>query len=452
MKYNRPQATASWGTMAKDWEKGIDYDRLHKERVKRAKEAIRHAGLGAVLAFNFDNIRYITGTHLGEWGRDKFMRYALCPVVGEPLLWDPAPPAKRISSPWIADNVAAPISTMQGGLPPQLGVQGDFARQIKKGLVKLGIDKEPLGIDIMELPMLRALEKEGIEVVDGQQAMLDAREVKTPDEIELLKMACAMVDATYVDIARAIRPGTRENELVAIANDRLFRHGLRAGRVRQFGVGPRGRPHSHTFSDRIIQPGDMVFLDIMHSFNGYRTCYYRTFICGEPNKHQIDAYETASKWISRLDRPDPPRHHARAGGAGVAGRAGIRLSRRGRSVPPAIRPRRRPVAVGAADHQQALHRAEHAAQGRHGVRARDLEGRRGRFRRRPHRGRSRRHQGRLRDHHQLPLAQADLVRPAGVRCVLNWLNEKIASPHWREEIEQSPAQLRIGSSTCAALS
>src|ERR1700756_370028 len=132
MKYNRPQATASWGTMAKDWEKGIDYDRLPKARVKRAQEAIRHAGLGAVLAFNFDNIRYIPGTHIGEWARDKFMRYAICPVVGEPLLWDPAPPAKRLSSPWIADNVAAPISTMQGGLPPQLNIQGDFARQIKK--------------------------------------------------------------------------------------------------------------------------------------------------------------------------------------------------------------------------------------------------------------------------------------------------------------------------------
>ena len=78
-------------------------------------------------------------------------------------------------------------------------------------------------MDLMELPMLRALEKEGIEVVDGQQVMLDAREIKTPDEIELLKVAAAMVDATYVDIARAIRPGARENELVAIAHDRLFR-------------------------------------------------------------------------------------------------------------------------------------------------------------------------------------------------------------------------------------
>ncbi len=418
MKYNRPQATASWGMMAKDWERGIDYDRLHKERVKRAQEAIRHAGLGAVLAFNFDNIRYITGTHIGEWARDKFMRYALCPVVGEPILWDPAAPAKRISSPWVADNVAAPISTMQGGLPLQLNIQGDFAKQIKKVLVKLGIDKEPLGIDMMELPMLRALEKEGIEVVDGQQAMLDAREVKTPDEIELLKMACAMVDATYVDIARAIRPGTKENELVAIANDRLFRMGSERVECVNSVSGQRGRPHSHTFSDRMIQPGDMVFLDIMHSFNGYRTCYYRTFICGEPNKYQIDAYETASKWISAsidLIRPGiTPDQVAQvwpdAQEFGYRDEAEAFLL--------AIRPRRRPVAVGAPDHLQALHRSEHPAQGGHGVRARDLEGRRRRLRRRPHRGGSRGDQGRLSDHHELPLAQADLVRATRLRRVV----------------------------------
>ena len=418
MKYNRPQATASWGTMAKDWEKGIDYDRLHKQRLARAREAIRHAGLGAVLAFNFDNIRYITGTHIGEWARDKFMRYALCPVVGEPMLWDPAPPAKRISSPWIADNVAAPISTMQGGLPLQLNVQGDFAKQIKKVLMKLGIDKEPIGIDLMELPMLRALEKEGIEVVDGQQAMLDAREVKTADEIELLKMACSMVDATYVDICRAIRPGTRENELVAIANDRLFRMGSERVECVNSVSGQRGRPHSHTFSDRIIQPGDMVFLDIMHSFNGYRTCYYRTFICGEPNKHQIDAYETASKWISPL-RPTPPAPASRR----------TRWRRRGRTrrnSATATRPRHFCCNTATASASRCgsgrssskrYTGQNHAAEGRHGVRAGNLEGRRGRLRRRAHRGRSRGDQGRLPDHHQLPVRPADFLRPARLRGV-----------------------------------
>jgi len=298
MKYNRPHATAPWGTMAKDWELGVDYGRMIRERFERAQKSVKAAGLGAALCFNVDNVRYITGTHIGEWARDKFDRYCLCPRDGEAYLWDPAPPAKRISSPWIAARVAAPVSNMQGAVPPSVGAQKEFARQIKKMLVHYGIDRQPLGIDLLELPMLRALEKEGIEVVDGQQAMLDARETKTPEEIQCLKVAASMVDATYYDICKAIRPGVRENELVAIAHDRLFRLGSERVECINSVAGPRGTPHCHTFSDRIIQPGDMVYLDIMHSFNGYRTCYYRTFVCGEPNKHQIEAYDLASKWIS----------------------------------------------------------------------------------------------------------------------------------------------------------
>jgi len=284
--------------MAKDWELGIDYARMVRERFERAQQAVKAAGLGAVLCFNVDNVRYITGTHIGEWVRDKFDRYCLCPRDGEPYLWDPAPPAKRISSPWIAERVGAPVSNLQGALPATTGVQKEFARQIRKMLTHYGIEREPLGIDLLELPMLRALEKEGIEVVDGQQAMLDARETKTPEEIQCLKVAAAMVDATYYDICKAIRPGMRENELVAIAHDRLFRLGSERVECINSVAGPRGTPHCHTFSDRIIQPGDMVYLDIMHSFNGYRTCYYRTFSCGEPNKHQVEAYDLASKWIS----------------------------------------------------------------------------------------------------------------------------------------------------------
>ena len=70
-----------------------------------------------------------------------------------------------------------------------MNVQDDFARQIKRVLTDYGVEKKPLGVDMIELSMLRALEKEGIEVVDGQQAMLDARESKTADEIELLKQS-----------------------------------------------------------------------------------------------------------------------------------------------------------------------------------------------------------------------------------------------------------------------
>jgi len=284
--------------MAKDWEVGVDFSRLRSERLARAQAAVKDAGLGAVLCFSFDNIRYVTSTHIGEWGRDKFDRYAICPSQGSPYLWDPAPPSKRLCAPWIGDRVAAPISTLQGAIPPGHGVEAAFAAQIKSKLVELGIEKKPLGIDLMELSMLRALEHEGIYVVDGQQALLNAREVKTPDEIELLKIAAAMVDATYMDIARAIQPGVRENDLVAIAHKRLHEMGSEYVECVNSVAGPRGAPHSHTFSDRIIQPGDMIFLDIMHSYNGYRTCYYRTFICGKPNDAQLAAYDQCSEWVS----------------------------------------------------------------------------------------------------------------------------------------------------------
>jgi Xaa-Pro dipeptidase len=61
--------------------------------------------------------------------------------------------------------------------------------------------------------------------------------------------------------------------------------------------GPRSSPHPHVFSDRIIRPGDFVFFDVIHSFNGYRTCYYRSFICGRPTTDQKAAYHQAYDWL-----------------------------------------------------------------------------------------------------------------------------------------------------------
>ncbi len=298
MKYNVKYAKARWGTMAKDWEAGVDFPRLRRERASKAREAVKTAGLGAVLCFDMENIRYITGTYIGDVFRDFLSHYCLCPREGEAYLFDPAVPAKRISTPWMVDRMEAPISLFKGALPPETNLQNRFADQIKRVLTSYGVEKEPLGVDFCEIPMLRALEKAGITVVDGQQAMLDAREIKTADEIELLKQTASLSDAVHEDIARAIRPGTKESDLVALANQRYFQLGAERSPLIQAVSGPRGVPHSHTPSDRMIQPGDMVFIDPLVTFMGYRNCYYRCFVCGIPNKYQVEAYEKASKWIS----------------------------------------------------------------------------------------------------------------------------------------------------------
>jgi Xaa-Pro dipeptidase len=160
-----------------------------------------------------------------------------------------------------------------------------------------GVAGEPLGVDIAELPMIFALQKCGLKVLDGQQAMLDAREIKSKDEITLLTMAAAMVDGVYQTIFEALKPGIRENELVAIANKQLYDMGSDDVEAINAVSGERGYPHPHVFSDRLIRPGDQAFFDIIQSYNGYRTCYYRTFNVGRATRSQRDAYKKAREWI-----------------------------------------------------------------------------------------------------------------------------------------------------------
>ena len=288
------------GRMNVDWEERVDFRRLHEYRLKRTRDAIANAGLGAVLVFDMNNIRYITSTHIGEWARDKVARFALLTPKGEPILWDFGSAAKvhRLHAPWLRpENSRAGMTGLRGSVAPEAGLSDDLARIVKEIMQEQGVAGEPLGVDIAELPMIFALQKCGIKVVDGQQAMLDARQIKSKDEITLLTMAAAMVDGVYQTIFEALKPGIRENELVAIANKQLYDMGSDDVEAINAVSGERGYPHPHVFSDRLIRPGDQAFFDIIQSFNGYRTCYYRTFNVGRATQSQHDAYKQAREWI-----------------------------------------------------------------------------------------------------------------------------------------------------------
>jgi Xaa-Pro dipeptidase len=286
-----------YGTMGVDFEERVNFERLRKERLDKAKAALKASELGALICYDFDNIRYITGTHVGEWCRNKMNRYCILPKGAEPLLFDPATPAKKISCPWLANRIFPAVGSMRGAIPSEVKSVEKGAQEIYRWLQEHGVEKMPVGMDIADIPLVRALERLNLEVVDGQQTMLDARMIKTRDEIELLKISAAMVDAAYEEVVRHIRPGNRENDLVAVANQVLYSLGSELVECVNSVAGERGIPHPHTFSDRIIRPGDMIFLDIMHSYMGYRTCYYRTFICGKPSREQLEAYATAWKWL-----------------------------------------------------------------------------------------------------------------------------------------------------------
>jgi Xaa-Pro aminopeptidase len=293
-------ALKTFGPMAVDWEERVNMERLRTERLNRIKNILAESEIGALLCFDMVNVRYITATHIGTWAMDKVARFCLLPQGDEPINWDFGSAAKHheLYCPWLGDGRSrAGISTLRGAMNPDSQRAENVARKIRIELEERGLLNEPLGVDVVELPVLFALQKEGIEVVDGQQLMQQARMIKTEDEITLLNMACMMVDAAYEELYRVMRPGMRENECVALVNKVLYDLGSEHVEGVNAISGERCSPHPHVFSDRVLRPGDPAYFDILHSYMGYRTCYYRTFVLGSASQAQIDAYKRCRYYL-----------------------------------------------------------------------------------------------------------------------------------------------------------
>jgi len=239
---------------------------------------------------------------IGEWARDKLTRYSLLTGTGDPYIWDFGSAARhhKLYAPWLhTDHCRAGLLGMRGATGADLTLFRDAAREIKSILTEEGVADMPLGVDVVEPPMLFELQKVGIEVRDGQQVMLEAREVKNIDELTLLNMASAMVDGVYQDIAEALKPGVQESQIVALATKRLYEMGSDCVEAINSISGERCSPHPHNFTDRLIRPGDQAFFDIIQSFMGYRTCYYRTFNVGSATPAQRTAYKKAREWMDK---------------------------------------------------------------------------------------------------------------------------------------------------------
>jgi Xaa-Pro aminopeptidase len=204
-------AIRTYGPNAVDWEARVDFDRLRTDRLQRLRQHLDASELGALLTFDFSNIRYMTATHIGTWAMDKLIRFALLPRGGEPVIWDFGSAARhhQLYNPWLdydrkpddrqiseaaregRSGARAGISTLRGAFHPDAGIAQEVGRKVATVMREYGLAAEPVGVDVIEMPILSALQKEGLTVVDGQQVFLEARRIKTVDEIAL--QACSMV-------------------------------------------------------------------------------------------------------------------------------------------------------------------------------------------------------------------------------------------------------------------
>ena len=305
-------------------------------------------------------------------------RWALLTRTGEPWIWDFGSAARvhKLQAPWLVPEQSVGGNTgLAGSIGPESGLVAKAVREILDVLHDEGVAGMPVGVDMAETEMYLELARAGIEVRNGQQTMLAAREIKSQDEIILLTQASAMVDGVYQDIFEALKPGVRESDIVALANKRLYEMGSEHVEAVNSIAGERCSPHPHVFSDRLIRPGDTAYFDIIQAHNGYRTCYYRTFVVGRATPAQRDAYKRAREWIDAAIALVKPGTTTDV----IARSHGPRLEefgfpRRDGGLRPPVRPRRGALAVHERPVISRLNSIENAdrAQGGHVLRAGDL--------------------------------------------------------------------------------
>lgn len=308
------RSTSSFGLVGTDWQQRVNWDRLRKYRLDRAREAMNRHDLGAMLVMYDEDIRYVTSTITPGWCKLKpGLRYALLCQDAEPVLFEQGDIGAQINRhcPWIpAENVRHAYSWIKGAVGGAARQQvAKFTDAIVAELKKYGVEKAPLGVDFIDLNMMNAFSEANISWTDGMTPMMEARAIKNEDELEIMRIVAAICDGCHHAISKFMQPGMREHQITAFAMNYLYNiPGIEDVEDVIVSSGPNSWPNWRHFSDRIIQPGDLVIIDMAAvTWNGYKSCMYRTYCVGKrPTQEQQDYYKIAYEWLYRaIDKVSP---------------------------------------------------------------------------------------------------------------------------------------------------
>ncbi len=253
-----------FSTTATDWQQRVDFDRLRKDRLARARLKMEEQDLGALVCFVGENVRYITSVFQGNWKNNIFIRYCVLPRGGEPVLFETAGSdleCAKIDAPWLAGNIRPAITWKWAETAEQM-MADKMARSIVDVLTENGVEKEKIGLDIADPSAMAAFERAGIKMVSAWPAMSAARVVKTPDELECLKISSAFGDTSFWKIENEwLKPGVREAEITAKVNEYLYSNGFDFVYDIIVASGGNTSPYRRWHTDKVIRQGDLVIVD-----------------------------------------------------------------------------------------------------------------------------------------------------------------------------------------------
>jgi Xaa-Pro aminopeptidase len=247
-----------------DWQERVNFDRMRKDRLDRAKEQMEIHDLGALVVYDGANIRYLTGSFQGNWKYNIFIRYAVLPRGGEPVLFETAGSdmvCAKMDLPWMEGRIR-PAITWKWSESAQEWMVNRMADSVLEVLREHKVEKERVGIDSLDMSSLSAFQDKGVNVVNAWPAMSAARVIKTPDEIELLKQSAAIGDAAmYKARHEWAKPGITERELSGKMTEYMYSRGCEIVYEIIVASGGNTSPYRRWPTDKMIRQGDLVIID-----------------------------------------------------------------------------------------------------------------------------------------------------------------------------------------------
>jgi Xaa-Pro aminopeptidase len=295
----QPELASDWGLQITDWQERLNVERLRKYREERIQKQLKQHGIGAILCYSYPAIRYSTGMWVPGWARWVRHHQAIVVKGADPYFYARGAfyfMHKR-TAPWLKDRIFPSFWYSRGAFGAEVTAEraDEVAAEVKKRMKENGVSGERVGVDIdTPFAIAKALERSGLEVVDGEEAIMDAKAIKCAEEVECMKIAGSIAEACFAEAKTALKPGVRGNDLIGLIMNKAFSMGGECDMVQPICCsGPQtNMPCScRGYSDRIIRPGDMVYFDLLVSYMGYCTCYYRTFVLGRATREQNELFQ-----------------------------------------------------------------------------------------------------------------------------------------------------------------
>ena len=295
----------AFGVLSTDWKEGINWDAVRKWRLKRAHEAMKRYGLGALLLFYDENMRYVSSTMTPGWNRLKpGLRYVVLIEDQPPIVYEQGDLGfhLKVHNPWIPkENIRYSYAWIKGAVGPASTQQVEkFTRSLINDLESAGVKDKPLGVDFIDINLIKVFQQQGIEWTDGMTPMMEARAIKSPDEVKAFSMVGSICDYVHYEITNFIKPGMTENQVAAFGFEKLYSiPGMEDVEDVIVSSGPNAWPNWRNFSDRMIRPGELVIVDLAAlTWNGFKSCVYRTYcVGGKPTDEMQAVYDEAHTWL-----------------------------------------------------------------------------------------------------------------------------------------------------------